>query len=85
MTELQINDVLSSILETQKQLAILAYRQQGWITALWETIQHDAELQSQLKQHPLYDQGPQSASQRTDVLLQNIDALLRLLKAPDSL
>ncbi|MBZ5549168.1 MAG: hypothetical protein LAO22_14630 [Acidobacteriia bacterium] len=80
MSNLPTNQVLVSILQMLKEQAIFAHRQQGWITALWETIERDDELQSRLKQHPRYDQGPQPNLQRIDVLTRNIDALIQRLK-----
>jgi hypothetical protein len=47
---------------------------------LWETIASDAQLESKLKRHPLYDQGSRPDAERTQTMIQNIDALIRQLK-----
>lgn len=72
--------LLRFILEELKRQAIYAHRQQGWLTALWETVAADAELESRLKLHPLYDQGLLSNPPKIDVLLSNIDILIQELK-----
>lgn len=76
----EMKQALCSVLEMLKHQVVHLRRQQGWLIALWETVGHDAQLQSQLKQHPLYDQGPAPFLQSTNATIQNIDALIRQLK-----
>ena len=80
MGDLPTNEVLRSILEMLKQQALYLRLQHGWLIAVAETIEKHPQLGADLKQHSFYDQGPQSALQRIDVMIGNIDALIRQLK-----
>jgi len=81
MADLTTNAVLCSILEMMKQQAVYLHRQHGWLIAVAETIEKDAELLAELKQHPFYDQGPRLDARITDAMIRNIDALILQLKA----
>ena len=76
----QVNQVLVAILEILRQQTIYIHRLHGWITALAGALDADAEHGSQLKQQPFYDLGPAPEIQRTDLTLQNIDALIQQLR-----
>ena len=80
MDELQTNQVLVAILEMVRDLHVYSERQHRWIAAMAAVIEQDAELGPLLKQNPLYDQGRAQSLRRIDVMLQNIDALIRQLK-----
>lgn len=84
MTELQTGDVLCSILDMMKQQALYSHRLHGWVIAVSETIEKQPALVEQLRAHPFFDQGPRPDIQTTEHTIQNIDALIRRLKAPDS-
>jgi hypothetical protein len=79
MQERQHRDTLRFILETLKQQAIFIDRQYAWIVALAETIKSDPELEARLKQHPLYDLGPEPRLRNFAAFEHSIDALIRLL------
>jgi hypothetical protein len=79
MEERQQLEVLRFILETLKQQAIFIDRQYAWIVALAETIKSDPELETRLKQHPLYDLGPEPRLRNFAAFEHSIDALIRLL------
>ena len=77
MSDLDTNETLRTILEILKQEAKYLHRQHGWLIAVAETIEKNPDLDSQLKQHPFYDQGPRRDTQITDALIRNIDALIQ--------
>ena len=77
MDERQHREMLRFILETMKQQAIFIDRQYSWIVALAETIK--SELEARLKQHPLYDLGPEPRLRNFAAFEHSIDALIRLL------
>ena len=79
MDERQQREMLRFILETLKQQAIFIDRQYSWIVALAETIKSDPELEARLKQHPLYDLGPEPRLRNFPAFEHSIDALIRLL------
>lgn len=71
--------MLRFILETLKQQATFIDRQYGWIVALAETMKSDPELEARLKQHPLYNLGPEPRLRNFAAFEHSIDALIRLL------
>jgi hypothetical protein len=77
MTEFEMKETFRVILEMLKQQAIYAHRQHGWLIALAETLETNPALESELKKHPFYDQGPERRIQSIDVLTGNIDLLLQ--------
>ena len=79
MDERQQREMLRFILETLKQQAIFIDRQYSWIVALAETMKSDPELEARLKQHPLYDLGPEPRLRNFAAFEHSIDALIRLL------
>ena len=79
MDERQHREMLRFILETLKQQATFLDRQYGWIVALAETIKSDSQLEARLKQHPLYNLGPEPRLRNFASFEHSIDALIRLL------
>jgi hypothetical protein len=79
MEERQHREMLRFILETLKQQAIFLDRQYAWIVALAETIKSDPALEDRLRQHPLYDMGPEPRLRNFAAFEHSIDALIRLL------
>ena len=77
---METNQVLRFVLELQKEQALYAHRQHGWIVALAETVRKNPQLAADLEQHPFYDQGPQPSLRKIDVLISNIDAIIHQLK-----
>ena len=78
--DLQTNQVLAAILEMLKQQTIYLHRQHGWLIAVADTVESNADLDTFLKKHPFYDQGPRQDAQITDVMIRNIDALIQQLR-----
>jgi hypothetical protein len=81
MNHSEIENTLVFILEELKRQANYSHRLHGWVIAVAETIEQNAALLPLLKQHPLYDQGSDPSLPKTDALIQNIDAMIRRLKA----
>jgi len=82
VSDVDTTQVLCFILEELKHQAIFARRLHGWVIAVAETIEKNPDLEPQLKRHPFYDQGFDSSLPKTDLLLSNIDALIRQLREP---
>jgi hypothetical protein len=80
MSNVDTNQVLCFILESLRDLHQYTHRQHGWICALADAIAKDPALESQLKQHPFYDQGPAPSLRSIDVMTQNIDAVIQQLR-----
>lgn len=79
--DLPVNEVLVAILEMLKQQALYLHRQHGWMISVADTLRESsADLEKKLEQHPFYDQGPRQDVQITNVMIQNIDALIRQLR-----
>jgi len=79
MTELQTKEVLRSILLMMKDQAVYLHRQHGWLIAVADTVETNSDLDAFLKKHPFYEQGPRPDIQKTQTMIENIDALLRQL------
>ena len=82
MTDLPMRQLLISILEAQKQQAILSARLLGWFLALSDTLRQDGEFEKQLKLHPFFDQGPAPSVHTTGAMIRHIDELISQLKNP---
>jgi hypothetical protein len=80
MSEMPINEVLISILGMMKQQIIYMHRQHGWLIAIADAIREKPELKKALETHEFYDQGRRPDMQSSDVLTQNIDALIQQLR-----
>ena len=72
--------VLVSILQMMKQQAIYLDRQHRWIVAVADSVDSQPELSAYLRKHPFFDLGPRRDLDRTNDVIQNIDALTQLLK-----
>jgi hypothetical protein len=79
MSELPTRDVLCLILEMMKEQAIYLDRQHRWLVAVADTVNRQPDLSAYLKAHPFYDLGPRPDLDRTNEMLQRIDALIRKL------
>jgi len=82
MAELTTRELLISILEAQKQQAVLSARLLGWLLAVADTLRQDKDYETQLKLHPFFDQGPAPSLHTTGEMIRNIDALISQLKNP---
>jgi hypothetical protein len=76
----ETKQVLIALLEVLKEQSIYLHRQRGWITAVADTLESNAELDSVLKAHPFYRQPPRQDENRNDELLRIIDELILKLK-----
>jgi len=76
----ETKQVLCSILEMLKDQAIYLHRQHGWLMAVADTVETNADLDAFLKKHPFYRQAPRRDEQRTNEMIQKVDALIQLLK-----
>jgi hypothetical protein len=80
MTEMEIKDVLCSILAMMKEQAIYLHRQHGWLIAVADTVETNRDLDAFLKKHPFYDLGPRRDIEITHDAIERIDALIQRLK-----
>ncbi|HMB82524.1 MAG TPA: hypothetical protein VKI40_00590 [Terriglobales bacterium] len=76
MNDLELRNLLCSLLEMMKRQEIHSQRLHGWIIAVAETLEKHPEIAAELKQHPGYDQGPLPWNQMLDSTIQHIDALI---------
>jgi len=83
VTDAETKHILRFILEALKQQAQYLHRQHGWLIAVAESLKANPEMDSALRQHPFYDQGPQPLIPRTDAMIRNIDLLIENLKNRD--
>jgi hypothetical protein len=80
MIDPETKQILCSILAMMREQAIYLHRQHGWIIAVAEAVEKHPDLAAHLKQHPFYDQGPRLDIDKTQRLLEKVDALIRQLK-----
>ena len=76
----ETKQVLCAILQMMKDQAVYLHRQHGWLIAVADTVETNADLDAFLKKHPFYDLGPRPDVQITNAMIQNIDALIQRLK-----
>jgi hypothetical protein len=76
----ETKQVLLAILQMMKDQAVYLHRQHGWLIAVADSVDTDAELSDFLKTHPFYNQGPRPDVQITNAMIQNIDLLIQRLK-----
>jgi len=80
MTDVEMKEILRSILEMLKQQTLFLDRQQGWLIALADTIGKNPAAAESLKAHSFYRPNPQIAIDNIDVMLRKADALIQQLK-----
>jgi hypothetical protein len=80
VSELDTKAVLISMLEMLKRQIEYTHLIHGWVIAVNETLEKlDPKYAEQVKQHPFY-KGQPLGGQSSDVLTQNIDALIQQLR-----
>jgi hypothetical protein len=82
MADLPTRELLTALLEAQRQQAVLSARLLGWFLAVTDTLRQDAEFEKQLKMHPYFDQGPEPSVHTSGAMIRHIDELIAQLKNP---
>ncbi len=80
MIDPETKQVLCTALEMLKQQAVLSTRLLGWLVAVGDTVKDNTQLHKALEHNPSYYQSTTPLLHTTEVMIQNIDALIQQLK-----